>query len=180
MDRRHLVLGLAVAASVATTPPMYDLYSGGSNSDEVAFTLDTETPERVWLITCTVDLPQEARTHPFSSSFGVRLVLTGASTPAPIEVVLWDAATFETLDDGVVAEADYLEDATSMDVSDAFADCLPGGCERTFFLYVSSPEDVDAAGQWEAIAAVSSEDVVDYKRDWTEVPVTIAYEELAF
>lgn len=167
MDRRHVVLGFAIGASVATSYSTSPLFRGEAQSDAV-FTLDVEHPERVWLITYTADLPQEVGAHPFSSSLEVGVAITRASTPAPIEFVLWDAATFETIGQG-----------DSMYVPDPFADCLPGRCERAFFLYVSSPEEVDAGGYWMASAWIRSDEPAPDVDESKEVPITIEYEELA-
>ena len=168
------MLGLAVAASVATSVSLPALYSDDETTDEVWFWLYAPHPERVWLITCAVDVPAVARTHPFSSWLSVNVVLDHAPVEGPIEVVLWDAHTFETLDEGIVGVDGGL------DVHDAFDDCLPGGCERAFFLYVSSPEDVEANLWWVANASIVSDDIVDDESDAKPTAINIEYEELVF
>jgi hypothetical protein len=175
IDRRHLVLGIALGASIATEgPPPGFLFHGAERLNAGASRLDVEIPTRHWIITTEIVLPREAEGDEFGSSSAVSYALTERSA-AGVLVSSFRECGGEIDEEPIVT----VDDSFTMSVSDSFADCAPQqGCTRTFCLELTSNNDHAIEVEWYATASIESEATVDHDVDPIDVPIEITIEEI--
>jgi len=149
MDRRHLVLAIAVGAAIATSWDPDSFAFQGSQS--VTLDLQLEGQEtRSWAITSEVTLPPEAEGEPYDSLLSVLVNVSGSEGLQRVALMLRDC------DDGAVLAQTVLADQPGggswiggqLDVPDLFGDCpIDDACVRTACLDVTndttSPAQVD-------------------------------------
>jgi len=174
MDRRHVVLGVALAASVATRtegPP--SLFSGYQTLDAEPVSLDETRLIRTWIVTVDVTLPAEAADHDFTSTLAVRAGTSGDGFRDSdlIVVVLSECGSA-----GVV---DGPARAPSVGLQDPFAGCVAQQtCTRTFCVAIGNASDHAVDVEWDTWTSIRSDERVDDDVDSIPVPIDITIEEM--
>jgi len=176
IDRRHVVLGVALAASVATSyglPPT--LFYGEETLSAPPVTIDDTRPIRAWVVTTRVTLPAEATRHPFTSTTEV-----WASTSVhgfPDDGVDDLAVVMSECGHDAVADGPAL--GGSVSIKDAFVDCVPEQpCFRTLCVAIGTAGDGPVAVEWETSTIVESFATVDYDVNSITVPIDIDIDEI--
>jgi hypothetical protein len=183
MNRRHVALILAVAASIGTSEkdegpddPVY-LFQGLVNEQAGPVTLDEAHPTSVWEITAQVVLPPEAETTSFDGGIGARVWFVDPDAEH-------DLVSYRLTDCAGVAltEVEYAtsgEGVGSIAKFDSFADCVPEiDCTSTACLEITTtnkqlPVQVHCmAVVWIDAATESSTD------EAIEVPIELTFEEI--
>jgi len=171
IDRRHVALGAAIGASIASQPRAGPpLLYGDQKLEAGPFTLDDSRPTRSWRITTEVELPAEAADHDVLSQTGVEALAADADSDdlATVSFGECGAEPIEELWGGLVFVVDG-----------AFEDCGPGqNCTRTFCVDITSDEDHPVEGWWQTWTTVQSMDNVKYGDDSIPVPIEITIEEI--
>lgn len=169
IDRRHVALGTAIAASVSSQPRDWPpLFYGDEALDAGPFTLDDKSPTRAWRITTDVVLPEEAGDHDFQSQTGVQVLATDP-----------DSEDFATVSFGECGdEAIEGEWGSLVSIDDVFADCTPrASCTRTFCVEITSEENHAVEGAWNTGIRIESIDTVKHE-DSIPVLIDITIEEI--
>jgi hypothetical protein len=169
MDRRHVVLGAALAASIASQPKDWPpIFSGYQSLDADPFILDGASPTRAWRITVEAALPAEAEDHDFVSRTDLEV--------GPTEGEPGDLATVSFGECGAEPIETLWPDGLSLD--GAFEDCVPRQtCTRTFCLEITTKEDHPVEGAWWTWTAIQSVDTVKHE-DSIGVHIEITIEEI--
>src|SRR6185436_16616100 len=176
MDRRHVVMGVALVASVATSQPAPPpLFYGEQQLDAEPVSLDETRPIRTWVITVDATLPAEAANHDFTSTLEVHAQPSardsGERSVDPIVVVLSECGS-----EGVV---DGPNRAPSVALRDPFAGCVAQQtCTRTFCVAIGNAGDEAVDVEWDAWASIESRAWVDYDERSIPVPIDITIEEI--
>jgi hypothetical protein len=174
MDRRHLVLAIALAASVATEYPGPEpMFSGEQTLAAASVPLDETRPIRTWVITTDVTLPPEAADHDFTSTTSVYASSTveGFGSTDWLVVVLSEC--------GSGGFADGPARGVGAGVEEAFVDCVPEQtCTRTFCVAIGNAADHPIEVQWDTSTRIESLAVVDHDVGPIDVPIDIAIEEI--
>ena len=174
MDGRHVALGVALAASVATrtaAPP--PLFFGYQTLDAEPVSLDETQLIRTWIVTVDATLPAEGADHDFTSTLAVR---AGASAYVmgesdPIVVVLSEC--------GSAGVADGPDPAPSVGLQDPLAGCVAQQtCTRTFCVAIGNASDHAVDVHWDTWASIRSDARVDDDVDSIPVPIDITIEEI--
>jgi hypothetical protein len=171
MDRRHGVLAVAVAASVATSyAPPPPLFYGEQSLDADPVWLDETRPVRTWVITTDARLPAEATERDFTSTTEVDVRVSDGDSGARdgrLVVVLSECGS------GSVSDG-----PGGLAVEDAFEDCLPRQtCRRTFCVAIGNDSDHALEVEWSTRTIIESHAWVDYDVDPILVPIEITIEE---
>jgi hypothetical protein len=180
IDRRHLVLGVAVAATIAHKRVEPYLFEG----DETLDVANLRVPgheSRSWMVTAEVELPGVAETSTFGSVFAVyAYVRPSDAKPQKLSVLA------RGCDDGVALTELVLPDdqdtggymAALVEIQDPFAECQPRqACARTLCLDASNHGATRVELTLQIYAGVSTDEYADEEADTIEVPITITFEE---
>ena len=182
IDRRQVVLGIAVAASLGTgtaddEPPEVYLFEGQASAQPGPFTLDAATPERVWKITAQVVLPSEATHIEFDGAVAARVRFIDTEAE-------YDPVTYGMDDCAGKALGQALEVTTAWEPipaasHDAFAGCVPETpCTRTVCMDITTSNDeAPVEMEWVALAwVVATIEAPDGKA--IDVPIELMVEEI--
>jgi hypothetical protein len=177
MDRRHLVLAMAIAATIATSYPSYSPLEGSSS-----LTLDTVQLEagdtRSWVITSEVALPPQAQANAYDSMLSAVAQVSGSEGLQRVSLILRDCDGGETMAQTVVADepggGSWI--GGQVDAPDFFADCPINECVRTVCLDITNEATSPADVGLEIQASVTS----DYSEDGVDlgVPIQLTIEEI--
>jgi hypothetical protein len=181
MDRRHVVLIVAVAASIGTSPQddsaePVDLFWGHAN-EHALFTLDEAHPTRVWEITAQVELPPEAEASGFTGAIGARARFVDKDfRHDPVTLRLTDCAGAAL---SAVYEARSTWDPANTATYDAFVDCVPGTpCTRTVCLEITTSNDEHPVDlEWNTFAWIGTDDPAP-AGEGIDVPIELTIEEI--
>ena len=157
MDRRHLVLAVAVGATIATS---YDSDSSGGYQSLTVETLSIDGQEtRSWVITGEVELPPEAEGEAFDSMLSIVAQVTGSEGLQHVSLVARDCDGGEIVAQAVVADepGGGSWSGGQVDVPDFFRDCPVDECVRTVCLDVTNDTTSPAEVDLEVDASVTSE-----------------------
>ncbi len=176
IDRRHAALGVALAASVATSygpPPA--LFYGEESLGADPVQLDEFRPIRTWVITADVVLPAEAAHHHFTSTTTVEARAADQDSGERFEnllVVTLSECGIEGVEDGPTPNG-------SVEVENSFANCVPRQtCTRTFCVAVANGSEQALEIEWHTWTIIESDATVDYDVDPIPVRIEMTIEEV--
>jgi hypothetical protein len=177
MDRRHLVLGLAITATLATKYVLDPLFWGEESRNGPLVTLGTNHPVRMWQITYSTDLPGIADDHPFGGTIWVFVqYFSDRADDQFARAALVDCET-----DVLLTEDSVSDEQAVLEVQDAFPSCVGSGfCEQSYCLIVETTDKATPAQfLWSTSASIASDEDAERGEEDKVLDILIEYEELA-